>query len=386
MSDIAILSFSPVARDARVLRQLRYLSPQHSVTALGYGAAPEVGLPYTSLPLSTGFRLRLRKTLYLALGRLAPAAYEAWYWGVPEYRQAAAQLAAQRPRLIHANDLLALPAACRASQASGARVVLDLHEYAPLEMENRPAWKALVAPMVRCFLRRYLPAVTAAVTVNQAIADRYALDYGLRPLVVMNAAECEPGVEFRATDPARVRLIHHGGAVRDRELERMIDVVALADQRYELHFMLVGDPAYTAELQAYARRHAPGRVVFHPAVSTHQIIAKLQAFDVGLYRLPPNSFNNRAATPNKFFDFVGAGLAVCLGPSPEMARLAEAHGFGRVAADFTPPALARTLNALTVTEIDALKRHALRAREQLNAQVEMSKLQALYRQLLAGPA
>jgi phage terminase Nu1 subunit (DNA packaging protein) len=69
-----------------------------------------------------------------------------------------------------------------------------------------------------------------------------------------------------------------------------------------------------------------------------------------------------------------------------MARLTETYGFGRVAADFTPEALARTLNALTPAEIDSLKRNALSARTQLNAQVEMSKLQALYGHLLAGSA
>jgi len=386
---IAILSFSPVARDARVLRQLKYLAQIHTVEAWGYGPAPELpgqNIVYTALPQSAGLWPRLRKAWYYSLGRLTTAAYEAWYWGVPEYRQAAEQLASRRPRLIHANDLLALPAASRAAQADGARLILDLHEYAPLEMENRLAWRVLVAPLVRFILERYLPGVTATVTVNQTIADRYAQEYGVQPLVVMNAAEYTPDIVFRPTDPACVRLIHHGGAARDRQLERMIDVAALADRRYELHFMLVGDPVYVSELEAYARRRAPGRVFFHAAVPTRQILAKLQHFDIGLYRLPPNNFNNRAATPNKFFDFVAAGLAVCIGPSPEMARLTETYGFGRVAADFTPEALARTLNALTPAEIDSLKRNALSARTQLNAQVEMSKLQALYGHLLAGSA
>ncbi len=143
---------------------------------------------------------------------------------------------------------------------------------------------------------------------------------------------------------------------------------------------------YPALPQSAGLRPRLRKAWYYAAVPTRQILAKLQHFDIGLYRLPHHNFNDRAATPNKFFDFIAAGLAVCIGPSPEMARLTEIYGFSRVAADFTPEALARTLDALTPAEIDSLKHNALRARTQLNAQVKMGKLQALYSHLPAGLA
>jgi hypothetical protein len=37
---ICIISFSPIARDARVLRQIDYLAPHYDLAVLGHGASP----------------------------------------------------------------------------------------------------------------------------------------------------------------------------------------------------------------------------------------------------------------------------------------------------------------------------------------------------------
>lgn len=38
---ICIISFSPIARDARVLRQIDHLTPHYDLVVLGYGAPPK---------------------------------------------------------------------------------------------------------------------------------------------------------------------------------------------------------------------------------------------------------------------------------------------------------------------------------------------------------
>ena len=102
---------------------------------------------------------------------------------------------------------------------------------------------------------------------------------------------------------------------------------------------------------------------------------------MGLYVLPPLNFNYSAASPNKFFDFVAAGLAVCIGPSPEMARLVRQFDFGVVAYSFDPRDMATLLNELNPAEIDRMKHNALTASDHLNADVEMAKLLEIYGQL-----
>jgi hypothetical protein len=86
-----------------------------------------------------------------------------------------------------------------------------------------------------------------------------------------------------------------------------------------------------------------------------ELVSMANAYDVGLFLLPPNNLNRRYALPNKFFEFVQARLAVAVGPSPEMAALVRRHGLGVVAADFTPEALAAELNSLDADQIAGFK-------------------------------
>ena len=170
--------------------------------------------------------------------------------------------------------------------------------------------------------------------------------------------------------------------MRDRQLERMIQVVALADQRFTLHFMLVGDQAYIAELKKIAGEIAAGRIFFDDPVAPPDVVRRIAEYDIGLFVLPPINFQWQVSLPNKFFDFINAGLAVCIGPSLEMARLTRQYGFGVVASSFEPVQVAETLNGLTTELIDVMKHRALETRKEFNAEIEMGKIVSLYEKLL----
>jgi hypothetical protein len=232
-------------------------------------------------------------------------------------------------------------------------------------------------------LRKHIPETSASVTVSQTIADAYTKAYGIRPIVVMNTPRLvNDCASVGSTTATKIQLIHHGNAIRDRKLELMIETISMADSRYVLHLMLVDrSRGYISDLKALAQRLAPGRVLFHPPVPPTEIVNRISEFDVGFYLMPAANFNQLAALPNKFFDFVMAGLAVCIGPSPEMARLARQFGFGLVAPSLEPQAVASLLNSLSVNEIDEMKKRALKARTILNADTELAKLVGLYSKL-----
>ena len=87
-----------------------------------------------SLPLGTDRRRKIRTLVLLPLGRVVGGpAYEAWYWGREEHKQALDLLLKSDASFIHANDCDALPAAVRAAEATGAQGVFDAHAYSPLE-------------------------------------------------------------------------------------------------------------------------------------------------------------------------------------------------------------------------------------------------------------
>jgi hypothetical protein len=224
---------------------------------------------------------------------------------------------------------------------------------------------------------------STSITVNDTIAEKYAQEYGFKPGVVMNVPTLESRPVFKPTDPEEIVLVHHGAAIRDRELDRMVRIVAGIEPRYSLHFMLVDrDPGYIHELQELARSIAPDRVFFDPPVAPAEIVSRISGFDMGLYVLPPLNFNYSAASPNKFFDFVAAGLAVCIGPSPEMSRLVRQFDFGVIAPSFDAQDVSALLNELKPAEIDQMKQNSLKASDYLNADVEMAKLLEIYARLI----
>lgn len=388
---VVILSFSDIPHDGRVLRQVEYLADHYAVTVLGYGhLPPALAAKATMIPVPAPTRAqrRLRKMVYLPLGKFVhPAFYERWYAQEGEFAFALQALLATEPDLIHANDWEALPVAVHAAQVRKAHVIADLHEYAPGVQEESAYWRFFYKPSIDYFLRTYIGAAAATITVGDAVAERYAQNFGLRPVTVLNVPTYHTDVPFKPCDPERIHLIHHGVAMRNRHLETMIEAVAAADPKFHLHFMLVEHHrGYVEELTQLAKQLAPDRVCFHPPVAPDEVVPQIAQFDIGFFLLPPINFNYRAALPNKFFDFIHAGLAVLIGPSLEMSRMTTEHQVGWVAPAFTAAAATRVLNQLQVAEIDQMKRNARKASTVITVDREMDKLLAIYRQLLSAKA
>lgn len=395
---VCIISFSPILRDARVLREIEYLSPHYDITIIGQGDEPHPawremrrvdwvpvastaddgsGLLRRGLGRLTGFGLLLS-------GRLSAAALERWYWRQPIMRDTLAKAVASRADAFHANDWNTLPIAAEAARAVGGRFVFDDHEYAPLEFDNRRGWELLYSPMIRHMVGKYAPRAGAMITVAPAIAERYRREFGLDPVVLMNAPPAAGQLPPKETDFERVRLIHHGGALPVRQLEGMIRALAACDRRYSLNFMLTGsDPAYLDYLKRTADELTPGRVTFLDPVAPQNVLGRIREFDMGIYNLPPVNFVHEVALPNKFFDFIVAGMPVCIGPSPSMAEIVRSYDLGCIARSFDPADVAAALNGLTPGRFAEMQEGARRAAREINAEGEMRKLTEIYDRLLA---
>ncbi len=409
---ICIMSFSPIYQDARVLRQVKYLSSHYDLTVIGYGPPPEewvnkrnikwISLDFGNLqdhrkvqslkskfcnwitealpPILKKLKLFLSYCL-LALGRLHPRFYEIWYWRT-KYRLKTLRYGLQSGcHAFHANDWDALPAAAVAAKRRNAKLIFDAHEYAPLELENRWYWKPFFQPAITYFLRKYSPQMNASVTVAPLISKRYKNEFGFDAKVILNAPEAEP-LLLKQSNFTHIRLVHHGGAIRDRRLEKLIETLSLCDRRFSLHFLLLkNDPHYLKYLIRLANMFTPGRVIFNEPVPPDQIVRRISEFDMGFYLLEPNSYNNISALPNKFFDYIAAGLALCIGPSPSMAEIVRQYGLGCIAPSFEPRRVAETLNRLTAEELLRMQLASQQAAKELNAKIEMNKLIDLYDRL-----
>ena len=381
---ILSISFSPLRRDARVLRQVDALRELGDVATVGSGEAPDGVAAH--LRVADSLASLPRHPAGVAL--LAAHRHAAAELSAPALRAAAAALAAPGAPgpfdLVVANDARALPLAHLA--ARGAPVWADMHEWALEEFAQDWRWRTLVRPFAAHLCGRYLPASAAVSTVCEPIAQLYRDTFGVDCAVVRNApaaADLEPS----PVRPGRVRLVHSGSAVPGRGLDVLVDVARGLDERFTLDLYLTPGGDRGRHLAALRRAAAGcGRIAFHDPVPPAELPAVLNGYDVGIYSLPPANLNAQLALPNKFFDFVQARLALAVGPSREMAREVRERGLGVVAADFSAGALRAALLRLDPAALAAAKAASHRAAAELSADREREVVLHLARRALAGGA
>jgi hypothetical protein len=373
---LLVISLSDLARDPRVDRQLRALRSSYDIVAAGLGPPSVSDVDYIDLNAPASRPAALANQLAGA-ARMLARRYDRAYWGNRLLGEAGRRLSGVHPDGIIANDVPALPLAF--AVADGAPVMLDAHEYAPLWFEDRRLWRTVMQPYMTALTRRYVPRVAAMTTVAPALVDAYRELTGVEATVVTNAPEYHD-LRPRAPD-GRIRLLHHGIANRSRGLERTIETMSLLDGRFTLDLVLIEhEPRYLRQLHRIA---APDpRIRFLAPVPMRDIVRFANAYDVGVFLLPPTNFNYRNALPNKLFEFVQARLAVAVGPSPEMARVIEEWECGIVADDFAPASLASQLLELDAANIMRLKARSHAAATVLNAEANATKLKQLTTQLL----
>lgn len=354
---ILILSFSPIATDARVLKQVALASQLGDVVTCGYGPTPPGAVEHHRIPDELSIYPLNPRLLLLRLGRRALRTAPAVTWALDQLREVSADA-------VIADDLEAVPVAL--ARYPARTIHADLHEYTPGQHSNDAGWRRHLAPLYRSLVRREVRRVGSVTTVAPIIRDEYERLSGRDDIgVVINATPFRDATPQPVGEP--IRLVHSGVALRNRRLELMLDAVERTTRPVRLDlYLMPNDPAYLAELRDRADA-IPGLTV-HPAVPYADLVDTLAAGDVGVFVLPPITQNYEWALPNKLFDFVQARLGVIIGPSSQMAAYVEGHGFGTVLADFTADSLAAELDGLTAERVAEWKAAAHAAARDLSAE------------------
>lgn len=363
---LLILSFSDIASDARVLRQVRAFVDAYDVTTCGLGEAPLPGVRHLSIPDERS-ALGLKVRPYVDAALVRTHLYRAAYWSDPLIRAAGRVLRGQTFDAVVANDIEAVPLAL--SIANPETVHIDLHEFFPGLHDNVPEWNRVRKPYFEWLLRTYASRAASVTTVGEGLAEAYRERYGIACRVVTNAG---PLLNLRPTAVHKpIRLVHSGVAQPGRQLELMIDAVARSSNDLTLDlYLMPSDLLYLDRIREISAS-TDGRVrVLDPLPYAH-LVTTLNDYDAGIFVLPPTTFNNANALPNKFFDFVQARLGMVIGPSAEMSRILREHDLGVVTSDFTVAATVDALDALTPEHIERYKANAEAASAQLSAQTQV---------------
>lgn len=330
-----ILSYSPIARDARVLKQVVRFTRDYDVTTCGYGPAPDGVVRHIEIPEDKKYN-DLNGSL-ITLKRYRPA-----YWRLSAVAWSRDALKGQKFDVAIANDVEAVPVAVKLRPRHG--VLADLHEYSPRLHDDHALWHQRITPWFEWVVSRYVTKANAWTTVSRGIVDEYQRLFGFRAELVTNAAPYQEGTP--SPTGQTIRLVHSGACLRNRQLHVMAEAVEAASNDVTLDFYLTAnDPPYLQELKDFAATSK--RVTVHDPVPYAELAETLRGFDIGIHVLPPINFNNKLALPNKLFDYVQARLGVVIGPSEEMVYYTDKYGIGEVSSDFTLDATREAIERLT---------------------------------------
>lgn len=359
---LLILSFSPIVSDARVLKQVRLFSDDYAVSTCGYGPAPDGVEEHFEVPANMP-AWRYSRPLVIA------RQYRRAYWANAAIRFARTALQGREFDIVLADDVESVGLALALTPRAGVHA--DLHEYAPKLHEESWKFRWFVAPFFAWMTRLFVSRADSWSTVGGGLAREYHRRFGFDPVVVTNAAP------FREAEPTAVheplRLVHSGAGLRNRNLDVMMRGAMASDTGCTLDLYLTeNDPSCIADLRALSASSS-GRVRVLDPVPYEQLADTLATYDVGVFVLPPVTFNYRWALPNKFFDYVQARLGIIIGPSPEMEEYVRRNDLGAVASDFSPEALTDVLNAITTDDVVRWKGSSARHARALSSESEVAK-------------
>jgi glycosyltransferase involved in cell wall biosynthesis len=391
-----IISLTPVTDEPRVRRQAKALHDAEwrvSVAGLrGRQPAPDfwrrIEIAHTELGL--GMRHTLRSSANKYLSRFSQSAAERAYWLAVNYEGIYQHLAYVDPGdydLILCHDWFTAPVAARLGAKLEVPFSIDIHEYARGQYMGLGRLRWRERPWCHALQKRFLPRAGGLTTICEGIADLLQREYDLaeRPTVVRSVAQRQD-LAPRETGE-RIVALYHGVLAPTRGLEQAIESLPL--WRPEFHLVIRGgsDPGYADELRGLAERvGASDRVTIEGPVPASEMIERAHAdADIGFFVQPDLSPQKRFTLPNKFFEYVTAGLALCVGDLPEMARLVKEHDLGRLVPWASPQAIADAINSLDRATIDRYKRNSLEAAGILDWNLEKEVMLGLYDRLVPAP-
>lgn len=373
---ILIFTINPLHNAPRVIREIDALKDDFEIIATGITPPHDSSVAYldsNKIALSH-FEYNLGKIYrVLFFGKVFLGKYASTQWKINRL------LKEVTPDIVIVHPGAFLPYFFKKDRKY--KIIFNAHEFHPKEFESNPRWKNTWGKIYDSIYKKYLPSVDLLINVCDGIAEECKSIYGKSSIVIPNAAPYYPDLFPSKVVGTPFKMIHHGVAIRERNLELMLDLAGKLSSDFLLDMLLVyQDRSYFDELVSLSKKYTNIRIL--PPVDFDHIVPYLNQYDIGLFLLPPFNFNYLHALPNKLFEFIQARLCIAVGPSPEMAAIVEKYNLGVVSKDFSVSSLEAELRKLDSNSIRKYKEASHLASAQLNAEKYFSNFKAEINKLI----
>jgi hypothetical protein len=364
------MSYSPIASDPRVLRQIEWLQEAEiQVDVAGLGSRPailkgeyyQIGIP----------NLAIRLLLYV----FAPNAYRHKKLILDQIpNELRNRIDSGYFDAIHINDLEFVPL-IQSLQIGGLKsknkidFSIDIHEYFP-GVKGGMFWRLFIKNFHNWLFRTLQKtSFNSYSTVSEQIANEYAREFDLPIMKVVWNAPNVSNCNFEARVSPEIKLVYHGNTGKGRPVFRYVRAVKRSTSQPSLHFMITSGAIYLNAIRLFSILIGAGRLVsFHKPVPVKQISQELEQYDVELVWLPPLSRSLHLSLANKFFEAVQAGLGVVIGKSPSMEPLVVDYNIGAISQGWKTNDLVDILNLLDRNLVEIWRQNSIANRLALSSE------------------
>lgn len=250
--------------------------------------------------------------------------------------------------------------------------IYDAHElFTGLkEVETRPSIKKIWSWVERTSVPRF----KWGYTVSESIADEFNRRYGVEYEVIRNMSRLREITEIPADD----RFLLYQGAVNEaRAFEQLIPAM----REIPCRLVICGDGNFMPQLKTLISLHDVGhKVELKGMLAPEDLWRVSQTATIGLGVAENTGINQYFALPNKFFDYIHAGIPQVAMAFPEYLRVNAIYEVAVLLTDSSPALISASVNKLLTDAVlyDRLRQNCLRARLVLNWQREEQKLLDFY--------
>jgi len=208
----------------------------------------------------------------------------------------------------------------------------------------------LLYRFTKLFEKRLYAAAVAIITISEGIRDRVgdsfqhkteSFPFGANTQMFSAVKNAEWKERNNITAP--VLYLFTGAIGNANDLDYLVDAAEVLSRSdcVPAHIAIVGDGSARARLEDRLAREALSNVSLHPAVPVDELAEIYAAADAGIILFGQSSETYRyTASPNKFFDYIAAGLPVLFNFEGPLKAEIERRGFGRYASSFNSAEMA----------------------------------------------
>lgn len=359
---LLIVSFSHIDNDVRILRHIQALESSFRIVTVGYGDVPsgvsshfQIPNAFKYLPISA-----------MGVISLLTGNYERALKRTQSFEFVKGILESEYFDVLFLNDVQTIGLAAYVKPQTA--VIMDMHEYAPREMEDDWRFRLLLQGYYTHLCKKYLPIADVVVTVSDGLKTGFDELCGVSACVIRNI--CKYEVLTPTVNTGKIRLVHSGLAAKARDLGTMIEAVADLDD-FTLDLFLVEAPRQRRYLKKLKKMASKTKnVQIRLPVKPEAIASNLNSYDIGLLVIPPSNFSLKHCLPNKLFDYVQARIMTICGPSPDLSAVVSSNELGKVLDGYSSAVIAEYLREIERKDVQEYKENADRAASVLSQDVE----------------